>query len=187
MRIARRLVLSLLLPWWLAVGGKPAVHARGCAAVALAPAVLVLRGGAEQGPRACDPKAQVRGGGQGGFRIADHQYPVTALAVMPGGGAEEGGEELLISADGSGLIIVWETSTFRQLAQLKGHKLGVASMALRKNELGSYDLFSGGYDNNIWEWSLVSMQGQLAAAGTPEVLSLCLSLSHTHSLSLLII
>ena len=176
-------MLSLLLPWWLAVGGKPAVHARGCAAVALAPAVLVLRGGAEQGPRACDPKAQVRGGGQGGFRIADHQYPVTALAVMPGGGAEEGGEELLISADGSGLIIVWETSTFRQLAQLKGHKLGVASMALRKNELGSYDLFSGGYDNNIWEWSLVSMQGQLAAAGTPEVLSLCLSLSHTHSRS----
>ena len=123
----RNFVLSLLLHWWVDGGGKTVVHAWACATVEAAPAVLVLRGGAEQGPRACGLGA--RSGH--GFRIADHQYPVTALAVTPGGGVEGGGEELLISADGSGLIIVWETSTFGQLAQLQGHKRGVASLALR--------------------------------------------------------
>ena len=132
--------------------------------------VLRLRGGGGGGGGVCDPingchcVLGVRGRWEeqqgGGMRLLGHRGGVTRLLVARGAG-----RELLVSGDGEGRIIVWDTEDFTQIAHLRGHKLGIASLALR----GADELFSGGYDNHIWHWSLVSMQGHRAAAGVPEV------------------
>ena len=41
------------------------------------------------------------------------------------------------TADGGGLIIVWETDTFTQVAELQGHKLGVSSCTCCSTSGGS--------------------------------------------------
>jgi len=92
----------------------------------------------------------------GRITITAHRYAVSCLKVV-----RDGERELLISADGGGLILVWETDTFSQVARLEGHRLGVASLALRRTAEGSFELFSGGYDNNIWQWCLVTMKVRL--------------------------
>ena len=85
--------------------------------------------------------------------LALHRGAISSLKVV-----QDGDRELLISADGEGLIFVWETDTFTQLARLEGHKLGVASLAVYRGREGGYELFSGGYDSNIWQWCLTTMK-----------------------------
>ncbi|EKX32188.1 hypothetical protein GUITHDRAFT_121647 [Guillardia theta CCMP2712] len=96
------------------------------------------------------------------LRTDDMEMPILSMLVTR---AKEGGEELLVTGDGEGRIRVWETETWKQLVQFAGHRCGVTTMIVA--ETGQ--IISGGADNDIWSWNLLSFKGEKLIAGVPPI------------------
>eukprot|EP00960_Hanusia_phi_P053525 762132-Hanusia_phi.AAC.5 len=70
-----------------------------------------------------------------------------------------------VTGDGDGRIRVWDTEYCKLLVQFAGHRCGVTALIAT----GTGQVISGGGDNDIWSWDLLTFKGEKLITGVPPV------------------
>lgn len=76
------------------------------------------------------------------------------------------GEELLLTGDGLGAMLVWDSETMKCLHVLHKHRYGVACTSLSPD---GNTLYTGAWDNDIWAWNTRTWAGKRVVRGIGEM------------------
>jgi hypothetical protein len=91
-----------------------------------------------------------------------HDKEIKVMVVIK----REDGEELLLTGDGLGAMLVWDSETMKCLHVLHKHRYGVACTSLSPD---GNTLYTGAWDNDIWAWNTRTWAGKRVVRGIGEM------------------